>query len=147
VLPVTIPPLRERPEDIGPLAEHFVESLCRDLGQSTRTVAPDALRALEHYGWPGNARELENVIERVLLMEDDSTLRLEHLPPEFQGLAPQRGKSFVLPAAGFVLDEIERDFICQALDRVAGNKTRAARLLGLSRDTLRYRLEKYGIPG
>ncbi len=145
VLPVTIPPLRERPEDIAPLATHFVEILSRELGQPMREIAAEALSALEHYAWPGNARELENVLERVLLLEDDSLLRLEHLPPEFQGLAPQRGKSFVLPAAGFNLEEIEREFISQALDRAAGNKTKAARLLGLSRDTLRYRLEKYGI--
>ena len=146
VLPVTIPPLRERPEDIAPLAAHFVESLCRDLGQPVREVTSDVLQALDHYPWPGNARELENVLERVLLMEDDSVIRMEHLPSEFHGRLPVRGKSFVLPAAGFVLDDVERDFICQALDRADGNKTRAARLLGLSRDTLRYRLEKYGIP-
>ena len=145
VLPVTIPPLRERPEDIAPLAIHVVESMCRELGQPVREVANDALAAMEQYPWPGNARELKNVLERVLLLEDDSMIRLDQLPPEFQGAALQRSKSFVLPAAGFSLEEIERDFIAQALERTSGNKTRAARLLGLSRDTLRYRLEKFGI--
>jgi two-component system, NtrC family, response regulator AtoC len=145
VLPVTIPPLRERPEDIAPLTTHFVETLCRELGQPPREVATEALRALEHYAWPGNARELENVIERVLLLEDEPLIRVEHLPPEFQGVAPQRGRAFVLPAGGLNLEEIEREFIAQALDRTSGNKTKAARLLGLSRDTMRYRLEKYGI--
>lgn len=145
VLPVTIPPLRERPEDVAPLATHFVEMLCRELGQPPREISREAIRALEHYAWPGNARELENVLERVLLLEDAATIGPDQLPLEFRGLAPQRGRAFVLPAAGFNLDEIEREFICQALDRAAGNKTRAAKLLGLSRDTLRYRLEKYGI--
>ena len=145
VLPVTIPPLRERPEDVAPLAAHFVEMLCRELGQPVREITPEAVQAMERYSWPGNARELENVLERVLLLEDAPTVELAQLPPEFQGLAPQRGRSFVLPVGGFKLDEIEREFISQALDRADGNKTRAARLLGLSRDTLRYRLEKYGI--
>ncbi len=147
VLPVTIPPLRERPEDIAPLARHFVESLCRELRQPVRELTPDAIDALEHYAWPGNAREMENVLERVLLLEDGERICGEQLPPEFRGIAPQRGRAFVLPAGGFNLEEIEREFICQALDRAGGNKTRAARLLGLSRDTLRYRLEKYGIGG
>ncbi|MGA9836419.1 MAG: sigma-54 dependent transcriptional regulator [Gemmatimonadaceae bacterium] len=145
VLPVTIPPLRERPEDIAPLATHFVETLSRDIGQPAREIAPEAMQALERYTWPGNARELENVLERILLLEDAALIRPEHLPQEFQGLEHLRGRSFVLPAAGFDLEEVEREFISQALDRAAGNKTRAARLLGLSRDTLRYRLEKYGI--
>ncbi|MDE3171684.1 MAG: sigma-54-dependent Fis family transcriptional regulator [Gemmatimonadota bacterium] len=145
VLPVTIPPLRERPEDVAPLATHFVETMCRELGQATREIAPDALEALEEYGWPGNVREMENVLERVLLLEDEPVIRRAHLPAEFHGPAVAREKAFVLPAGGFDLEQIERAFISQALDRTNGNKTQAARLLGLSRDTLRYRLEKYGI--
>ncbi|MDE3126966.1 MAG: sigma-54-dependent Fis family transcriptional regulator [Gemmatimonadota bacterium] len=145
VLPVTIPPLRERPEDVAPLATHFVETLCRQLGQPPREIAPDALEALEDYSWPGNVREMENVLERVLLLEDEPVIRRAHLPSEFRAAAPAREKAFVLPAGGFDLEQIEREFISQALDRTNGNKTQAARLLGLSRDTLRYRLEKYGI--
>ena len=146
VVPITIPPLRERPEDIAPLAVYFVDELCRELRQSSREISPDALSALEHYAWPGNARELHNVLERVLLLEDEDMIKPEHLPPQVRGdTDAPRGKVFVLPAAGVDLEEIERDFICQALERSSGNKTGAARLLGLSRDTMRYRLEKYGI--
>ena len=145
VLPVTIPPLRERPEDVAPLATHFVETLCRELGQPPREIAPDAMEALEDYSWPGNVREMENVLERVLLLEDATVIRHAHLPAEFHGRLAAREKAFVLPAGGFDLEQIEREFISQALDRTNGNKTQAARLLGLSRDTLRYRLEKYGI--
>ncbi|HVX38040.1 MAG TPA: sigma-54 dependent transcriptional regulator, partial [Gemmatimonadaceae bacterium] len=145
VLPVTIPPLRERPEDVAPLVMYFVDAISRELRQPVRDVEPDALAALERYAWPGNARELRNVIERILLLEESSRLRLDQLPVEIRGAAAAPQRTFVLPAAGLDLELLEREFICQALDRVNGNKTGAARLLGLSRDTLRYRLEKYGI--
>ena len=145
VLPVTIPPLRERPEDIAPLATHFVDALSHEMRQPTREIAPDALTALEGYAWPGNARELRNVLERVLLLEESPVIRAEHLPPELGGPAARSVSAFVLPASGLDLETLEREFISQALDRSNGNKTGAARLLGLSRDTLRYRLEKYGI--
>jgi two-component system, NtrC family, response regulator AtoC len=145
VLPITIPPLRERPDDIAPLATHFVDVLSRDMRQLGREVSPPALAALERYAWPGNARELRNVLERVLLLEEAAVIGLDHLPPEIAGSPRQTAHAFVLPASGLDLDSLERDVISQALDRANGNKTGAARLLGLSRDTLRYRLEKYGI--
>jgi DNA-binding NtrC family response regulator len=145
VVPVYLPPLRERPEDIAPLAVHFIEVLSRDLRQPYREITPEALHALESYSWPGNARELRNAIERVLLLEDAETIRVEDLPLEIRDGAVSTGRPFVLPAMGLDLEELERDLIAQALDRADGNKTSAARLLGLSRDTLRYRLEKYGV--
>ena len=149
VINIRIPPLRERPEDIGPLAAHFVDELCRDLGQPRREIAPEALAALERYSWPGNVRELRNVLERVLLLEDGDAITLAQLPPGIggQGATPPaaHAPTFVLPASGVDLEALEREFLCQALERAAGNKTSAARLLGLSRDTMRYRLEKYGI--
>jgi transcriptional regulator with PAS, ATPase and Fis domain len=129
VVPVHLPALRERPEDIMPLALHFRDVLCHDIGVPVREVAPDALAALEGYRWPGNARELRNVLERTLLLDDAEAITLGHLPSP----------------AGVVLDDVERSLIVQALARSDGNKTEAARLLGVSRDTLRYRLEKYAI--
>jgi two-component system, NtrC family, response regulator AtoC len=145
VVPIVIPPLRERPEDISPLAAHFVELLCQDLRQPIREMTKESVRALEAYSWPGNARELRNVIERVLLLEDSDAIRADQLPAEVSGNGTRNSKGMVLPANGVDLEELERDLICQALARADGNKTGAARLLGLSRDTLRYRLEKYGI--
>jgi two-component system, NtrC family, response regulator AtoC len=149
VINIRIPPLRERPEDIAPLAAHFVDELCRDLGLPQREIAPDGLAALERYAWPGNVRELRNVLERVLLLEDGDMITLAQLPAEIGGhgaTAPaNHAPTFVLPASGVDLETLEREFLCQALERTAGNKTSAARLLGLSRDTMRYRLEKYGI--
>ncbi len=144
VVPVHLPPLRERPEDVAPLALHFVESLTRELRQAPREIEPEALHALERYAWPGNARELRNVLERVLLLEDDGPIRARSLPGPIR--EHEGGEvHFVLPPDGVSLDEIERELICQALERTAGNKTGAARLLGVSRDTLRYRLEKHHI--
>ena len=145
VVPVSLPPLRERPEDIAPLAVNFVDTLSRDLRQSYREISPDALHLLEAYSWPGNARELKNVIERILLLDDSESIRVEALPVELRGAGSTNGRPLVLPPAGVDLEALERDLMCQALDRADGNKTNAARLLGLSRDTLRYRLEKYGI--
>lgn len=145
VVPILVPPLRERPDDIAPLAVHFADALARDLGHPVREIAPDALLALESYRWPGNARELRNVLERILLLEDDDRITLGHLPPEIRGAATPGGPVSVLPAEGIDLERLEQELIRQALERAQGNKSSAARLLGLTRDTLRYRLEKYGI--
>ncbi|MBI4545078.1 MAG: sigma 54-interacting transcriptional regulator, partial [Gemmatimonadetes bacterium] len=145
VIPICLPPLRERPEDIAPLALHFCETLSREMRQPPRRIALEALRALEAYDWPGNARELRNVLERILLLQDGETIGLPDLPPEIVGHSPATPRTFTLPPEGVCLEELERELMCQALERMDGNKTGAARLLGLSRDTLRYRLEKYGI--
>lgn len=144
VLPIRIPPLRERPEDIAPLALHFTEVLCGDMGIEQRALSADALTALERYRWPGNARQLRNVIERTLMLHDKPTIELEHLPDEVLG-ETDNTQAVVLPSVGLQLAEVERDLIVQALARAKGNKSEAARLLGISRDTLRYRLEKYGV--
>lgn len=147
VIPVQIPPLRERPEDIAPLALHFVDVMCRDLRQPARRLAAETLQALESYTWPGNARELRNTIERILLLTDEDPIRVDSLPQVVRGAASDPTARIVLPASGLSLEELERELICQALERTDGNKTGAARLLGMSRDTLRYRLEKYGLGG
>ena len=145
VVPIQLPPLRDRPEDIGPLAVHLVDSLCRELRLAPREIHPEALLALEGYSWPGNARELRNVLERILLLEESACIGVEHLPAELRAASAIKAKGFALPPSGIDLEALERDLMCQAMERADGNKTNAARLLCLSRDTLRYRLEKYGI--
>ena len=145
VVPIQLPPLRDRPEDIGPLAVHLVDALCRELRMAPREIHPEALLALEGYSWPGNARELRNVLERILLLEESACIGVEHLPAELRAASAIKAKGFVLPPSGIDLEALERDLMCQAMERADGNKTNAARLLCLSRDTLRYRLEKYGI--
>lgn len=147
VVPIHIPPLRERPEDIAPLTQYFVERLARDLKRAPVTVTDESMRLLEVYRWPGNVRELRNVLERILILEDVPEIRPESLPPEIhESGIPEDGVPpfFHLPSGGVRLEEVERALIQQALARTGGNVTRASRLLGISRDTLRYRMAKEG---
>ena len=145
VIPIELPPLRDRPEDIALLATYFIDSLCDEMSISRRVLSADAVHALEAYRWPGNARELRNVLERLLVLHDDDSITAEHLAPQIQGAEVGRQRGFVLPPEGVDLDHVEKQLIVQALERSSGNKSKAARLLGVSRDTLRYRLEKYGL--
>jgi two-component system, NtrC family, response regulator AtoC len=148
VVPLFVPPLRDRPEDVPLLVRHFAERFAQELGKAVPELAPAAEERLRAYPWPGNVRELRNVVERILLLEEDTAIRLEHLPPEI--LAPGAGEA---PAAGFAfrgehvvpLAEVERQAILFALDRTEGNKTRAAALLGISRQTLRTKLKDYAL--
>jgi len=147
VVPVQVPPLRERIADIPPLAEHFVARFCRELGRPTAALHPAALERLKAYRWPGNVRELRNVIERVVLLEADDEIRAEHLPSEMvhaSGTQSAAGDPF---PAGAVrpLAELEKMAIEHALRVCDGNKTRAATLLGIARQTLRTKLKEYAI--
>jgi DNA-binding NtrC family response regulator len=149
VVPIVMPPLRERPDDIELLANHFIGRISRDLGRPPAKLMPEALRAFQGYAWPGNVRELRNTIERILLLEADTEIRLEHLPPEIAGGGgggvPGEG-AHPFPA-GVVrpLAEIERMAIHHALGVCEGNKTRAAQMLGISRQTLRSKLKEFQI--
>jgi DNA-binding NtrC family response regulator len=145
VVPLNIPPLRERQPDIAFLAQHFVHKLAPDAGAQVEGITPAAIAKLEAYHWPGNVRELENVIERSLVMcrgdvLDEQDIRLEMAPrPRAQNQDP----SF-LPE-GLTLDQYEQEIIREALRRAGGNKSQAARLLGLTRNALRYRLTQMGM--
>ena len=147
VVPIDIPPLRERPEDIVPLARYFLEKMTMSLRRPGRSISKAALDTLERYAWPGNVRELRNVIERALILEEGPEVLPEHLPDELRlgGRAADLGPTLTLPAGGVDLEGLERDLIQQALKQAHGNKTKAAKLLGMTRDTLRYRLEKYDL--
>jgi DNA-binding NtrC family response regulator len=144
VVPVSLPALRERKEDIPALVNHFVGRFAKESGKAIRGVAPGALRLLTSYHWPGNVRELENVIERAIVLVagdviDVGDLRLERPPSHDEPAAT----AFLPP--GMTLDQYEEDLIREALRRTGGNKSEAARLLGLTRNTLRYRLSKMGV--
>ncbi len=147
VLRIELPPLRARAEDIPLLAQHFVEDFSREFKRSVRGLTPEALEVLSSYSWPGNVRELRNMIERAVLLSDSEALQ----PADFDSLAPARAAvggahgPFELPIGGVVLDDVERSLVVQALDRAGGNRTRAAALLGLHRDQIRYRIEKFGL--
>jgi DNA-binding NtrC family response regulator len=143
VLSIEVPPLRSRAGDLAALARHFVAELGQLYGRPLELDA-EALAELERYPWPGNVRELRNVLERAALLASEDRLGAAL----FAGLLRPRVRDagedpFRLPDGGVSLEALERDLIRQALERTGGNRTRAAALLGLTRDTLRYRLEKY----
>ena len=145
VLPIDIPPLRERKEDIPFLAEHFVKKLTKDLGGRIESISEAAIQKLLQYHWPGNVRELENVIERSMVLSPGPVLEPEDIKMD---TAPRRAQSsFDIPFLpdGMTLDAFEQSIIREALNRANGNKSHAARLLGLTRNALRYRLSQMGI--
>ncbi len=145
-----VPPLRERREDIPVLARHFLELFAERYNKKpVKTLSPDAEAALLRYGWPGNIRELRNLVERIVVLESAGEIRPEQLP---EGLREQKETKkpveasgpVVLPEGGIALEEVERELIRQALERTQNNKTQAARLLGITYDTLRYQVKKFG---
>jgi len=141
VIPIALPPLRERRTDIPLLVEHFLPKYA---GTRKRTVSDEALKILMAYDWPGNVRELESVIERALLLGDQDRILPTDLPGAVRaGLSPRRGPlDMDIPDSGIDLEAVEQALIVKAMQKSAGNVSRAARLLGLSRRTLQYRLEK-----
>jgi DNA-binding NtrC family response regulator len=143
VLPLNIPPLRERKVDIPYLAQHFAAKISKDLGRSC-TLGDDAVDKLTTYDWPGNVRELENAIERSMVLCESDVLHAGDLRLETNRTRPAANSSHFLPD-GLNLDQYEQSIIREALKRAAGNKSQAARLLGITRNALRYRLSQMGI--
>jgi two-component system NtrC family response regulator len=143
VVTIEMPPLRERRDDIPLLAGHFLEK--KDAA-SVR-MASDFLGALRTYRWPGNVRELENVIDRALVLrEEEGLLRIQDLPAHLvEDETPGPYPGFSLPDEGISLAEVEKGLIAQALEKAGGNRSKAARLLGITRQTLLYRMEKYDL--
>jgi transcriptional regulator with PAS, ATPase and Fis domain len=143
VLPIALPPLRQHLEDVPALVAFYVDSFNREFRKNVKGASPSAIKALQSYGWPGNIRELRNVIERSMLLTTNQVLE-----PADLALATPSGASgvpFELPALGVNLEALEHSFVVQALERSGGNQTRAAALLGMNRDQIRYRIEKYGL--
>jgi DNA-binding NtrC family response regulator len=141
VIPITLPPLRERRTDIPLLIDHFVAKYA---GGSRRSVSKEALEVLIAYDWPGNVRELESVIERVLLLAENAQIAPSDLPASVRTRvgASRGGVDLDIPEQGIDLDAIEESLMLKALEKAGGNVSRAARLLGLSRRTLQYRIAK-----
>jgi len=141
VFPIVMPPLRQRREDISLLAEHFVSRASTSLQVKSGQIDRQAIELLVAYDWPGNIRELQNVIERAVLLAGGETITPEHLPKEIVGAGPQTTADH---AEGSLWD-YEKALIVRALDQTDWNQSAAARSLGISRDNLRYRVKKYGI--
>jgi two-component system response regulator PilR (NtrC family) len=150
VIRVEVPPLRERREDVMALAEHFLARCAAEHNKDVRAYSPDARRALEGYAFPGNVRELENVVERAVALATGQTIGLGDLPREVSGAIAQPTPALIgLPEDGCNLDdvlgEVERRLLLQALERAGGVRTQAAKLLGVTFRSLRYRLQKHAL--
>jgi two-component system response regulator AtoC len=144
VMSVPLPPLRERKGDIAPLISHYVDAFNVDFRKKIRGVSPTAMAALEAYPWRGNVRELRNAVERAMLLADGNELNESHFPMLTAGDA-ELSTGMGLPPEGINLEALERSLVVQALDRSGWNQTKAATLLGLNRDQIRYRIEKFDL--
>ncbi|MEN8262447.1 MAG: sigma-54 dependent transcriptional regulator [Nitrospirota bacterium] len=146
-------PLRERQEDIPLLAKHFLHHFATKYNKKKiKDFSPESVKLLLDYNWPGNIRELRNLVERLVVLENTKVILPEHLPKwlidqTIATLKPGQASDskFILPEAGISLDEVEKDLILQALEKAGNNRTLAAKLLNLSYDTLRYQIKKFGI--
>jgi DNA-binding NtrC family response regulator len=150
VLPIRLPPLRERMDDIPVLASSFVQSYCERAMLPRKKIAQETMELLMSHAWKGNVRELENVIQRAILMADGDSLLPEHLPAQVRGSeAPGGAGQVVIPPDGLKLDEeiarIERELLETALAQVGGVKTKAAKLLGLTKEQMKYLCRKHGV--
>ena len=142
VMPIALPPLRERRGDIPLLASYYIDAFNREFKRHVRGVSADAMTMLEQYQWPGNIRELRNAIERAMLLVEHEWLQPGDFTTLTRSITPAE---FKLPAEGISLDEVERQLLVQALERSGGNQSHAGQLLGINRDQVRYRIEKFGL--
>ena len=143
VITVSIPPIRERKEDIMPLVELFIERYNRRFERQMKGVTPETEQLLLAHDWPGNVREIRNAIERAMVLEEG-----DYISPESMALTSRAGlhadaPSISVPISGSSLDDVERSMLLRALEKCGGNQTRAAEALGITRDTLRYRIKKF----
>jgi DNA-binding NtrC family response regulator len=143
VVPIPLPPLRDHPEDLPALVEFFIDGFNTEFRKRVRGATPAAYALLQRHGWPGNVRELRNVIERAMLLSDAEILDAGAFPA-LQVAAPE-AEGVELPATGIDLEKLERSLVIQALRRSGGNQTKAGALLGLNRDQIRYRIEKFAL--
>src|SRR6476620_8090247 len=142
VMPIPLPPLRERHGDVRLLASYYIDVFNREFKRHVRGVSPEAMTMLEQYQWPGNVREMRNAIERAMLLVEHEWLQPGDFTTLTRSITPAE---FKLPAEGISLDEVERQLLVQALERSGGNQTQAGQLLGINRDQVRYRIEKFGL--
>lgn len=145
VVPIQLPPLRERREDIPPLAEHFLKFYTAKNHRDAMQILPDALDAMMRYDWPGNVRELENTIERGVIIARSEYLTTEELPPNIRKIAESETGYDSDVTVGSTIKDMEKEFIARTLVSVAGNRTRAAKILGITRKTLQNKMREYNL--
>jgi len=142
VVPIHLPPLRERKEDIPPLIRHCIDKLCRKMKRSPSEVSSEALEILTEYPWPGNVRELEHTMERILILEDTDMIRAANLPTF---ITQRQGELQMFSEEALSLEELEKKYISFVLKRAKGKRTEAADILGINRKTLAAKIQKYGL--
>jgi DNA-binding NtrC family response regulator len=145
VVTLHLPALRERRRDIPELARYFLEDTAKRTHARPCSFSQDALNRLKHYPWPGNVRELKNVCEHVSVLSPGETIHIENLPLDIRESVPGSISGYTLPEHGIDMESLEIDLIKQALNYADGNKSKAAKLLGLSRDAFMYRLKKHNL--
>ena len=149
VVPIFVPPLREREGDVALLVDHFLRVYCAAAKKPVKTLKPDVLEILEDYGWPGNVRELENIVQRLVVMNDSSTITAEHLPQNLLYSSTASQEAILIPEKGVDFDaemqRIEMAYLNAALRRTGGKKTAAAGLLQIDPQRMKYLCRKYGI--
>jgi DNA-binding NtrC family response regulator len=155
LIPIELPPLRLRREDIVPIALYFVRRFDEEFHRHFKGISEEVKVILTEYDWPGNIRELRNVIERIVILENDELIRPEHLPLELRQFSdvttdearpvPTQEIGIEIPAEGLSMEAVERELVVKALDKTSQNQTRAARLLDITRDSLRYKMKKFGL--
>jgi len=145
VVAMTIPPLRERKEDLPPLIDHFLKRYSAEMGEEPRSVGPEARDLLLKYDYPGNVRELENIIERAVVIARGSMISIRDLPFSKDQITPNKNDGKAFRTLRESVEELERDMIRKAMEETSNHQTRAADLLGISERMLRYKLKKYGL--
>jgi transcriptional regulator with PAS, ATPase and Fis domain len=146
VVHIDVPPLRDRKEDVEHLARHFMDKYCAQMNKKLGELSPEVLRALENYDWEGNVRELENVMERAVVLCKGDSVTLRDIPEEVRG-EKGPGDAFAIPTGTLteILESMERQILVKTLERHNGSQTRTADDLGIKRTTLRYKMGKYGL--
>lgn len=143
VIPLRIPPLRERKDDIPLLVEHFLKIYCDGAGRPVKTVSPDVFEVLMRYDWPGNVRELENAVERAVILQEGRVIQAEDLPDKLRARGHDKSEAIV-SVTNLTLDQLEREYLLKVLEETGWHKKRAASILGINASTLYRKLQRYG---
>ncbi|MFZ1946567.1 MAG: sigma-54 dependent transcriptional regulator [bacterium] len=143
VIPIRIPPLRERKDDIPLLVEHFLKGYCETAGKPAKSLSPETFDVLARYDWPGNVRELENAIERAVILQEDRVITPDDLPEKMRFQSRDKTES-VVSVSNLTLDELEREYLLKVLEETGWHKKRAAAILGINASTLYRKLQRYG---
>ncbi|MGB9825903.1 MAG: helix-turn-helix domain-containing protein, partial [Desulfofundulus sp.] len=145
VVSLYIPPLRNRPDDIPMLVQHFIKKFNREFGLLVRDVSPEVREVLHAYDWPGNVRELENVMERAFNLVEGDIIGIKHMPPYLQKISQGKKRDLHNRTLATLLQEVEKEAVLEALASSGGNKMQAAKMLGISRAWLYKKMRQHGI--